>query len=642
MATCRAWSQQFQPYLWTNLRTGKKLPGRNTLEQNLHRIRTIDLDLRAIRPVGSSSTNAVDFLTTLSLGLPMSSTASSSETVDGRECKQATEARVALCMSVKRFKAVLCRSLMGQEDSFWNHLRPLVHSNRNLTYLHLEFNGTPSPPILQAISALYRLQHLTIRGSSQKKNWFLSLLRACLPLPRLSEFYCFFAFADEYETFEGDSEDDPEDDTENDPEDDTKDETEGENDIAEPRGKLKTILEEAIAARTSENGSIDVKIRALRLPALLEGDLVYVRDGRIEISFSALMGLEGNLISVLLPILRSKLIEIDTFEVPEFHGHRSKKFYEEMARKYFPGLRHLIISSGHGIGIVHPATVCAFIRGASGLKTVTGSHFTDEYDPTLASIVSALAMHHFGTLEELELIDCKGIKSPDQQAILASCKHLKRFWVVPDDKCESEHGLRFQDILDGEWVCLGLRELCLTLDRTIDHISAKVFIQQGLSASGARELSKKDLYQSSVKRRIRMDSWAAKQVYTQIGQLVVLETLALGTYHSPFDFLDDILESEWDLTLCEGWLAELAGLKNLRHVQMRTDFWSRMGQAEVEFMDAEWPLLGDISFNLGKSELHDLLSQPHWQWLQQRRPHLRLTLPARQTTFDFWRPEYEP
>jgi hypothetical protein len=29
---------------------------------------------------------------------------------------------------------------------------------------------------------------------------------------------------------------------------------------------------------------------------------------------------------------------------------------------------------------------------------------------------------------------------------------------------------------------------------------------------------------------------------------------------------------------------------------MGTDFWSRMGQAEVEFMDANWPRLKSVSF----------------------------------------------
>ncbi|KAF9572385.1 hypothetical protein EC968_009959 [Mortierella alpina] len=592
MATCKAWSHHFGPFLWTHLRIKKILPGMNTLGQNLHRIRTFHVDLPAIHSRGSLDTHFYDVLAALSRGLSMPATARSSETVTRRECKQAG---VALCTNLQRIKIQLVRLLEEPEDFLFPHLMPLLHNNGNLTHLHLEYCGTMSPPTLRAISALSRLQHLTIRGNMQTETWFLSLLRACLPLARLSEFYCYFAVQPGDYAFEGDSEED----------------MEASDDLVEFRGELKAILEEAIAARTSENGTLDGKIKALRFPSPTEGDLS----------------------RIIFPMLRSALIEIETLEVPELFDYLPEEFHEEMVCKHCPGLRHLIIPRHYGED--HPTVVCSFIRGASALKTVRGTHFTDAYGSTSSKMIPTLMAHHSRTLEELEFLHCRMIRSMDQQDILASCKRLKRFWVEPDAKRDSELGIRFQDILAREWACLGLKELCLTLNRTIDYASAIEIMQQELSASKAQEVSEEGsqvqqqtgdgLVRSNSEVLIReVDSWAAKRVYTQIGRLVDLETLALGTDVGSLGTEDHRRASEWDLTLSKGWLADLSGLKNLRRLQLRTDYWSRMAQAEVEFLDAEWPLLGDISFSLGESELRELAKQPHWHWLQQRRPGLCL------------------
>ncbi|KAF9274998.1 hypothetical protein BGZ68_000185, partial [Mortierella alpina] len=519
------------------------------------------------------------------------STARLYEVAIDHDCKQAGKASVALCTNLRRINAVLHNSPLAPEDGFWLKLKPLLRTNNNLTHLNLEFQGFTPPSIEEEFSALSRLHHLTIRTYMLEQSWFLSLLRASLQLPRLSELYCHFIVESGDYTFEGDSDD----------------EYEGVEDVAEPRGELKTILEEAIAARTSETGSMDVKIKALRFPEPREGDIT----------------------SIILPVLRSELVEIETFEVPELYYYRPEKFYEEVARKYCPELRNLIIPPYYTED--HPAAVCSFIRGALGLKTVRGDYFSDAYGSISNKMMPTLVQHQFKTLEEVEFLHCRMIKSSDQQDVLTSCKHLKRFWVVPADSYKSEHGLRFQDIVNREWSCLGLKELCLTLNRTIDAESARVAAQQEWSTSSAQELSQESKQEVNLdqhddqEQECQVKAWAAKQVFIQIGRLVVLETLALGTDESPHGTEKDGRVSAWDLTLSKGWLAELAGLKNLRHLHMRTDYWSEMGQAEVEFMDAKWSLLGEISFDLKKSELCDLVKQPHWQWLQQKRSELRLS-----------------
>ncbi|KAF9959997.1 hypothetical protein BGZ72_008196 [Mortierella alpina] len=283
----------------------------------------------------------------------------------------------------------------------------------------------------------------------------------------------------------------------------------GISDLAEPIGELKTILEEAIAARTSENGSIDVKIKALSFPEPECG---------------------GDIGRIVFPLLKSALVDIETLHVPELLKSRTEEFCEEIVRKHCPRLRHLILQPKDG-------KVCSFIRGTTGVKTVRGSHYRDGNPYSETSLFTELAEHHADTLEEVEMQQCERLSSEEQRAILDSCQRLKR-----------EPGR--------EWV-------------------------YKLDEAGDDELDRV------------VDAWAAKQIYVQIGRLVVLETLALAAAPKRFNRKQYHPLSQWDLTLSKGWLAELTGLKNLRHLHMRTDFWSRMGQAEVEFMDAEWPLLRD-------------------------------------------------
>ncbi|KAG0244615.1 hypothetical protein BG011_002890, partial [Mortierella polycephala] len=55
-------------------------------------------------------------------------------------------------------------------------------------------------------------------------------------------------------------------------------------------------------------------------------------------------------------------------------------------------------------------------------------------------------------------------------------------------------------------------------------------------------------------------------------------------------------EYAWDLTLSKGGLRNLSGLKKLRRLSLGAYFYSKMGQADVEFIDAEWPQLKVVEF----------------------------------------------
>ncbi|KAF9947045.1 hypothetical protein BGZ72_010909 [Mortierella alpina] len=165
-------------------------------------------------------------------------------------------------------------------------------------------------------------------------------------------------------------------------------------------------------------------------------------------------------------------------------------------------------------------------------------------------------------------------------------------------------GIAFRDISRSDWVCSELRLLGVTLNRC----------RNGGDAFG--DLGEEEQQDDP---RVWLAASTTKRVYQQIGQLGKLEILEIDidsssrTRAKEHDYV-------WDLTLSKGHLSEMAGLKNLKSLRFRTDFWSAMGQAEVEFMHEQWPLLNEIIFDCNISVLQ---SKRHWQWLRDKRPRLR-------------------
>jgi hypothetical protein len=114
---------------------------------------------------------------------------------------------------------------------------------------------------------------------------------------------------------------------------------------------------------------------------------------------------------------------------------------------------------------------------------------------------------------------------------------------------------------------------------------------------------------------------AVQRFFAKVGRLTKLEELSLGHVNNPFSPKAEKLFA-MDLTLEGGWLAELSGLKQLKHLRMYTDYWSSMDQDDVKFMDDNWPELERVSFHgfIGRLETHY-----HWRWLKERRPHIKLS-----------------
>ncbi|KAF9291466.1 hypothetical protein BGZ68_003886 [Mortierella alpina] len=527
----------------------------------------------------------------------MASSRPSAQTVTNPASQQCTDPSIAQCTNLKRVKIAFDCYQRRFEDPSLRSLTTLLYNNRDsLTHLELQLDGIEDKvalPVVLSVSTLIHLQHLTFRSKYHSEAWVMVFLRACLPLPRLSELYCHFFIRASDLSPAGDIEVSYED----------KDYYS----LANPTPELKAILDTAIAARTSVSGSINVKIKALRFP---DPD----RDNI-------------DLIRLVLPILRSDLVQVETLEVPKFLDHRTKQLYDGIILNHCVALRHLILPS-----FVENSRISnIFIRAASGLKTVRGYCVRDDADWQPGTMMRWLAVHQSKTLEEVELMICRMIESRDLQALLIHCEQLKRFWMVPDTCTLTVQGIEFRHIITGAWKCLGMRELSLTLNRSIDvKTTLEAMREDSLNkCTGNGDLEVDELYRSGDKEQERKaTAWAAKQAFAQIGRLTALEYLALGTDEGICGPDNRISDSMWDLTLSKGYLAELAGLKNLRHLHMKSDHWSRMGQAEVEFMYTHWPLLDCVTFDKARMGLLQLLKEidlPHWQWLQRKRSSLRLS-----------------
>ncbi|KAF9572585.1 hypothetical protein EC968_009657 [Mortierella alpina] len=577
MATCRVWSHQLYPFLWRHFSprlTFTVLKKEQLLEKNRPLLRTANLKIESY-----------ELVQVLAQGLPVpTGCVSTCAATTFPESRSSQDARISCCTHLRRIiiDTDHRHELRGQGPS-WPHLVTLLHHSHNLTHLDVSvMRAEPSElffqQFLNAIPTLRRLQHFTFKVGLVARRKFMRMLHACLLLPHLKELRFDFSVP----LLQEDAGHLPE---------------------------LETILKNAVATRASE-GSIGTKIKTLKLPNLCSGSSDVL----------------------VLSLLKSGLLELEAFELPTIIGDQEPAYYRQFVRQYCPALRHLrfpVCSIAGDDGEM----ACNFIRGAVGLKTIRGVVPPVELGRLSVSQVIRTTLHsHARTLEGIEIERGDTLSSGDQQAILASCLQLKRLWLEPQSKSKPEGGLQFQDIIGSPWVCLGLRELCLTLDRSVNVKSVLEAAQQEswlpADQNATRRADPETLENEGVEQvnedeqnESRAYAWASKRAYSQIGRLVNLQVLALGVVESD-PSLGDTSHPAWDLTLSKGWLAEWTGLRNLRELHLRTNMWVRMGQAEVEFMNAHWPFLSIITFH-SDHMLQGLVDQPHWRWLRERRPDLR-------------------
>ncbi|KAG0200594.1 hypothetical protein BGX28_006390 [Mortierella sp. GBA30] len=343
-------------------------------------------------------------------------------------------------------------------------------------------------------------------------------------------------------------------------------------------------------------------------------------------------------ISILVPLLHSELFELQALQIPSTDRYLHDEALESAIRMYCPKVK-LLTCPPFTVENNELDNACAVVRACSKLQRFRAGDWGES--GSSHGRLSTLVEHHAETLEEIEIVSSTYVSSRDQQAILASCKRLTRFWIVVDSVVG---GLQFDDILSKEWVCIEMRELFLKLDRydfqeedrppvCVDIVRQDSYNTPDEHCQGQKDLD--DLSpQLLVRRRSSTtDQRSARRVYKQIGRLVGLQFVALAV-HTQERPAHATARFAWDLTMRTGHLPELKGLKRLTHLHMADDLWTNMGQDEVEFMEAEWPVLVEVSFEMRtrEDEFQALVKESHWRWLQGRRPtlhYLNLTMKTR-------------
>ncbi|KAF9964978.1 hypothetical protein BGZ70_005642 [Mortierella alpina] len=438
-------------------------------------------------------------------------------------------------------------------DPASQHLVTLFSRNHNLTHLDLPYSFLRVSAVLAAVSELRHLQHLTIHsfeGEASCRDTLL-LLKACLPLPELTELH-FIDMDLSWDEVDGNKE--------------------------EGMPDVESIIKEASIARFSK-GSNATKIKSLRLPSNRYG-------ARNPLPFL---------------LLKSNLLDLETCEIPWFRGDADIKDIERIVRECCPNLKHLICPCLRG-EIEHDGqAVRAFIRGCSGLESFTAELFSDydaeSFDPMFFDddysdleprlIITEVVTQHYKTLEVLDLTDCWQVSSEDQQSVLSQCRQLRRFWVTDSHGEGSMVSIESPDIYTSDWVCSELRELSLVLNLRPKCEFAFEEVKLQLKDDEEWEEDEGDEVVIAL---------TTGHVYRQIGEMERLEVLALDIDRS---FENRMIDSDyaWNLTVSGGSLDELVRLKNLRSLELKADFWSTMDQEDVEFMHKYWPLLSKITFN---------------------------------------------
>ncbi|KAF9573810.1 hypothetical protein EC968_007881 [Mortierella alpina] len=495
-------------------------------------------------------------------------------------------------------------------------LAKLVRFNVNLTHIQfpgklLDLSVSAVMPLLDAIRQLPNLQHITLGYSLLiHEDASFAFLKTCMECPQLVEIICEYTtigWRDHYCYCE--------------------------NCMVLVRNLGKLIQGLTEAAKTAASKADRPKIKSLKLPHIPVG---YPED-------------------VLLPLLSSGIFDLEYLDVPRISGDYFDEL-EECIRTQFPRLQRIGVSqlssdvfeeqfescsamrADWDDDAEHTEAALAVVRGCNkqGIRSFQGRvmecfHTTWNVD----NIVGALVDEHSSTLENVEVWDI--VSTIDQRNLFKSCKNLKRFWMRPPTYRYGamEEMFDVEDLLDSEWVCIGMKELSLVLSRPYsagheedEEEEEEDDESQWSDYSSFKEGDDDDDDEtmeddkSTGEDRAKEDPYwdeelDMKKMYHKVGRLTELEILAIES------------DRPRDMTLDKGYLSELAELKKLRRFELRDIMaWCCLiRQPEVEFIYESWPALEVVAFEVDSKNLfRALVEAPHWKWLQQKRPHLRFEL----------------
>ncbi|KAG0100111.1 hypothetical protein BGZ93_004267 [Podila epicladia] len=193
-------------------------------------------------------------------------------------------------------------------------------------------------------------------------------------------------------------------------------------------------------------------------------------------------------------------------------------------------------------------------------------------------LVHRLFGSHYETLDFLDLSRSQGIRSETIQQILCRCPNLRVLDMA------SEHlTLETKDIVFGPpWICLKLEIL------QVEIASSPAFYEDASLVGDGSDNQRSDTRQWT---EIEMQC----RVLAQIGSLTHMRELMIGGSHG----------RSMDLTLGEGGLELLSGLKRMRNMNVKK-MGHKVGQRELEWMVEQWPAVRLLMFQGYKPDTIDL------------------------------------
>ncbi|KAF9362843.1 hypothetical protein BGX34_005383 [Mortierella sp. NVP85] len=584
VATSKTWTRLFEPFLWQDILLKRFEPAPQALALNRHRIRSLHVGCTDLAHLQILAVDLPDINpNNLSPGAP-----GVSQELGGSTNPQMTENSPFPCLRTIHIHPTYeaLSDFNGAKRACINLILRILNQSPGLTRItlpdgFLEQHHDGQDHARDHIqSFLYTLGHkllclrrLEVGSSEIEPEIGLDLLRVCFNHPQLVELLCNFQLgrADYPGIFE----------------------------IQRLDRFLMDLENDKQAKEASEKLTSESRIRFLSLPRVVRG---YPPN-------------------FLCTLLKSHLPNLERFDIPDISGsggiaHRNS--IKEAVAQGCPKLQHIrpLLDGDDGNTT---ETVIGIIEGCKewGLKTFRCDDLVDMLDVNdQRGIIESLLMDHTRTLEEIELARCRNVRRKDFINLFSKCRILKKAKIQPDDTKKAD--MEFQDIASQAWVCSDLNELQLTLGQ---HVDLEEMEFSSSEEGSEDEDEANDNENSDIRRLRRFMAWEHRKVtmaYRQIGRLVKLEKLWLG--YDP-ELTTPMDGNPYDLTLERGYLRELAGLKELKHLCISEYFWSRMGRAEVEFMDAQWPKLEKITFRYWN--MSDITQRDHWKWLKQRRPSLR-------------------
>ncbi|KAK3823075.1 MAG: hypothetical protein J3Q66DRAFT_437489 [Benniella sp.] len=566
MATCKAWKPLFESFLWRIVELKSYYPAPQALVHNRHRIRSLSVAANDYVNLQTLAYDLPDISSFRGPGYLSPVTPEPLQEPDNLSKSSTARSNTFRSLRVIRFdynsvehahdwKRPLCLS----------YILRIINQSPGLVQLAppesiLSFSCDHAEPFLYILAhKLFCIKELNIRGGNVSVETGLEFLRVCLNHPQLAKLHCDFRMEglndyfsiEDYELFDT---------------------------------FFTTVENDRKVKETAGKPVLGSPIKSLILPKTNEG---YPPD-------------------FICTLLKSYLLNLEILDIPDIGEEEDEpcqQSFEEAVAQGCPKLRHLRCSwndDGYLYNIMIGIT-----KGCQewGLK----SFYCRDLDD-MGGILGTLLEHHFGTLEEVELMNCHSVQDTDLVELF-ECAGLEKVKIQ-----QSSTGRAAIELQDVRFGCYDLKELQLTL--RLPELDAEQDEFSGADDDDYyddEDFSRRhELFSYWMRRR-------ATEAYTEIGSLSKLETLSLNCVESENARNEGDFDS--DLTLKYGCLRQLGGLKELKHFHMATDFWSCMGQAEVEFMDAQWPKLETIVFSC--SDLNAIVEKPHWQWLQRRRPHLR-------------------